>query len=164
MTTERLLDESTLALWGLQLRRPQGWWIEVPDTTREHQGQVLLKAPKGVTMAVAWGRLGEARRRFPASGDHMDACLRHLGTIVEASRLVVLYRRPMEVHGHTVEIASVEIVPKGGWLGRALHAVAAVIHCLPRERFYSLYTRPYPVPDQTVEQTFLKVLQDFRCH
>jgi hypothetical protein len=42
--------------------------------------------------------------------------------------------------------------------------MAAVVHCNPRDRFYSLYTHPYPIPDQTVEQAFHKVLKDFRCH
>jgi len=162
-------DFELLALYGFSAMCPKIARLELNPKSRRQKGDLVLHFEQGLKIFVSWGRLEDARKRYPTAAAQASDSVKRSIKSTQAKLDGTPETKNLKIHGHDAVYTHARMfTERGGFPFGSRRVVqdayAMHVHCEDSERYYVVYAFVRPEGSETLAKIFEPVMSSLKCH
>jgi hypothetical protein len=162
-------DFELVALYGFSAKCPKTARLEFNPKSRREKGDLVFHFDQGVKIFVSWGRLEDARKRYPTAAAQASDSIKRSIKSTQAKLDGTPETKNLNINGHdAVYTRARMLVNRGafpfGSRPVAQDAYAMHVQCEDSERYYVVYAFARPEVTEQVAKIFEPIMSSLKCH
>ncbi|HKW05848.1 MAG TPA: hypothetical protein VJN71_11150 [Nitrososphaerales archaeon] len=161
------MRKENFAVYGIQMSIPDDWRVEMNPKDTRAKGDIAFHTPKGNRFFVSWGRLDDAKSRFPTLKEHRDGQVKRLKS-GQVSKVSIKESRDDIINGHEALFSKVTAETSEGMFSRRSserNMWSVHFYCPEKSRYYTVYCLLRdPAEYESVDSVFNDLVRSTTCH
>lgn len=162
-------DFELLALYGFSARCPKTARLEFNPKSTRQKGDLVLHLGQGVKIFVSWGKLEDAKKRYPTAAAQASDSVKRSIKSTQAKLEGTPETKNMKIHGHDAVYTHARMfLERGGFPFGSRRvtqdAYAMHVHCEDSERYYVVYAFARPEGSEALAKMFEPIMSSLKCH
>jgi len=162
-------DFELLALYGFSAKCPKTVRLELNPKSTRQKGDVVLHFEQGFKIFFSWGKLDDARKRYPTAAAQASDSVKRSIKSTQAKLDGTPETKNVNIQGHEAVYTHARMfVERGGFPFGSRRvtqdAYAMHVHCEDSERYYVVYAFVRPEASETLAKIFEPVMSSLKCH
>jgi len=162
-------DFEPLALYGFSAKCPKTARLELNPKSTRQKGDVVFHFEQGLKIFVSWGKLEDARKRYPTAAAQASDSVKRSIKSTQAKLDGTPETKNLKIQGHDAVYTHARMfVERGGFPFGSRRvtqdAYAMHVHCEDSGRYYVVYAFVRPEGSETLAKIFEPIMSSLKCH